>query len=271
MTPPFVQPAATRPGMTEAAARRAARITADLKITAGMAPRSLQHAVGPSELGTPCLRRLGYRLLDWEPKANQAADPWPAMIGTAVHAYMAEVYGQVNERAGRDRYLIEHPVQLPYGVAGTLDLYDGDTGTVLDWKVPGPSRLKEYRAGGPGEQYRIQVHLYGLGMLLQGRPVREVAIVFLPRTGLIDGMHVWSEPFDHSVAVAALERYQSVWDFHQHLDPETYPDRWALLPTADAYCTWCPFYLPGSSTLRLGCPGHKPSSPPKNDNRKENK
>jgi hypothetical protein len=41
------------------------------------------------------------------------------------------------------------------------------------------------------------------------------------------------------------------------LDPEKHPDRWALLPTADAHCAWCPWFLPGSADPSKGCPGHK--------------
>lgn len=255
-----MSPAFTQPGHRQldgAAGRWAARVTADLKIASATSPRSLQHAVGPSELGTPCTRRLGYRLLDWEPKPNTETDPWPSMTGTAIHAHMAHVYGRVNERIGRQRFLIEHPVTLPHGVKGTLDLFDTDSGDVVDWKFPGPTRLKEYRSSGPGQQYRTQVHLYGLGMLLQGRPPAHVVIVFLPRSGLLDQIHVWAEPFDADVAVAALNRYQQVFDFHSYLDPENHPERWALLPTAEAWCTWCPWYMPGAAAPgRLGCPGH---------------
>jgi hypothetical protein len=83
-----------------------------------------------------------------------------------------------------------------------------------------------------------------------------VAIVFLPRGGLLSGLHVWSEPFDPQVAVDALKRYRATVLALAHLDPERHPERWALFGTADAYCTWCPYFLPGSTDLSSGCPGH---------------
>ena len=254
----FAQPAAgwMRPPVPPPAGSLAASVIDTVKHAAAAAPRSVQQEVGPSEIGTPCVRRLGYRMLDWDPKPNRDTDPWAATIGTAVHAWMASTYEAENTRLGRERYLVEHRVHLPGGISGCADLFDRDTGGVRDWKITGPERLKGYRKNGPGDQYRAQAHLYGLGLQLAGETVREVAIVFLPRGGRIDALHVWSETYDPLVAVAALKRYRAVWDFHMLLDPETHPGRWAMLPTADAYCTYCPWFLPGSRDLSQGCPGH---------------
>src|SRR5262249_28272716 len=60
-----------------------------VKYAAANAPRSLQAAPGPSELGTPCTRRLAYKTADWDPKPNSDTDPWASVQGTAVHAWMA--------------------------------------------------------------------------------------------------------------------------------------------------------------------------------------
>lgn len=232
-----------------------------VKRAAAHAPRSLQSAVGPSELGTPCRRKLAYKVLDWPAKPNSDTDPWASVIGTATHAWMADTYAAENRKirplSKPNRYLIEHRVHLPSGISGSCDLFDRDTGTVIDWKVTGLPRLKEYRKNGPGQQYRVQAHLYGFGMQLAGERVERVAIVFLPRGGRIDMLYPWSEPYDPQVAVDALKRYQAIRDFHATVNPEQHPDRWQLLPTADAHCTYCPFYLPGSADLSKGCPGHQ--------------
>jgi hypothetical protein len=246
-----------------------------VKRAAAHAPRSMQAAVGPSELGTPCRRKLAYKVLDWPAKPNSDTDPWASVIGTATHAWLADTYGQENQRlfseardryvdghgARRNRYLIEHRVHLPGGISGSCDLFDRDTGDVIDWKITGLPRLKEYRKNGPGQQYRVQAHLYGFGMQLAGETVKRVADVFLPRGGRIDMLYVWSEPYDPQVAVEALKRYQAIRDFHATVNPEQHPDRWQLLPTADAHCTYCPFYLPGSADLSKGCPGHQATAP----------
>lgn len=223
------------------------------------APRSQQVAIGPSEYGTPCSRRIGYKLLDW-PASNPDRDPWASIIGTAVHAWMADAFAAENRRLGRERYVIERRVHLPDGRSGACDLYDRDAATVSDWKVVGNDRLKKYRANGPGRQYVTQAHLYGLGQQLAGETPRHVAVVFLPRGGLIDGLHVWTESYKPEVAVQAIKRVETVRQFHMTADPEAHPERWGLLPTADAECTYCPWFLPGSTDLATGCPGHNQNS-----------
>jgi hypothetical protein len=254
----FAQPDAgwIRPPLEGPAGVLATDIIETVKHAAANAPRSLQAAPGPSELGTPCTRRLAYKALDWDPKPNSDTDPWAAIQGTSVHAWMAATYTAENDRHGYARYLIEHRVELPGGITGSCDLYDRHTGTVIDWKLTGLPRLREYRRDGPGTQYRTQAHLYALGLQLAGESPGQVADVFLPRGGRIGDLHVWSEPYDPAIAVAALGRYQAIRQFHITLDPEQYPDRWGLLPTADAHCGYCPWNLPGSTDLSKGCPGH---------------
>ena len=254
----FTQPDAgwQNPPLEGLAGTLATSVIETVTRAAANAPRSLQAAPGPSELGTPCTRRLVYKTLDWDPKPNTGTDPWASVIGTSVHAWMASAFTAENDRAGYRRYLIEHRVNLPHGISGSCDMYDRATGTVADWKVVGLQRLREYRLNGPGDQYRAQAHLYALGLQLQGETPGHVAIVFLPRGGRLDGLHAWTEPYDPAVAAAALKRYSAARDFCVALDPEANPANWALLPTADAHCSYCPWHLPGSTDLSQGCPGH---------------
>jgi hypothetical protein len=260
--PAFAQPEAgyTRPPTTGVAGQIAAMVIDDVKHAAANAPRSRQVSVGPSELGTPCTRRLAYRLLAWD-RPNADTDPWAATIGTSVHAWMAAAYEAKNRQLGCQRYLIEHRVHLPGGISGSSDLYDRETCVNNDWKITSLDNIRKYRRSGPGQQYRIQGHLYGLGMLLAGEAPADIAITFLPRGGRIDGLYVWSEPFDPSVAADAIRRYLATRDALTALDPETHPERWALFPTAEAHCAWCPFYLPMSADLSRGCPGHRTARP----------
>lgn len=257
----FRQPDAgwIKPALEGVAGTIATDVIDTVKAAARRAPRSLQVSVGPSELGTPCIRRLGYKMLDWDPKPNTDTDPWTSVIGTSVHAWMAEAFAEENRQLGEQRFLIEHRVHLPLNISGSCDLYDRELGQVIDWKITSPQNITKYKKNGPGEQYRTQAHLYALGLQLAGEHPKDVAICFLPRGGRIDGLHVWSEPYDHGVAVRALNRYKQVYTFHVTVDPEKHPERWALLPTADAYCLFCPWYLPGSSDVSQGCPGHNSS------------
>jgi len=263
----FRQPDAgwVRPPIEGTAGEIATMVIDAVRHTAARAPRSLQVQVGPSELGTPCTRRLAYKVLDWQPKPNADTDPWTSVIGTSVHAWMADLFTTWNGQAGEpggEQWLIEHRVQLPAGISGSCDLYDRWHGRVIDWKITSPANIAKYRKNGPGQQYRIQGHLYALGMQLAGEKPETVSIVFLPRGGRIDGLHVWSEPYQPQIAVQAIERYLAVREFHVTVDPEAHPERWQLLPTGDAYCTYCPWFLPGSADLSQGCPGHQATATP---------
>lgn len=255
----FQQPPAAgqlTPAPDGLAGQIATQVIDTVKRADASAARSLQVALGPSEYGIPCTRRLAYKLLDW-PTVNTDTDPWASIIGTAVHAWMEQTYSAENARLGYERYLIERTLQITPNLRGHSDLFDRDLGVVIDWKVVGLDRLKKYRANGPGEQYRTQAHLYGLGQQLAGERVEHVAIVFLPRGGRIDGLHVWTEPYDHRIAIEAIKRVDTIRSLLLHADPEANPAAWALFPTADAHCTYCPMFLPGSTDLSVGCPGHK--------------
>lgn len=259
----FKQPDAgfIRPPLTGIAGELEAMVIEDVKRAAANSPRSRQTAPGPSELGTPCLRRLAYKILDSVrplDRPNEDIDPWAATVGTSVHGWMAQTYEQRNIDLGRDRYLIEHRISLPYDIKGSCDLYDRDTGRVVDWKVTSLENIRKYRKNGPGDSYRAQSHLYALGLQLAGEQPADVAVVFLPRGGRIDGLYIWTEPYNPGLAVKTLQRYDRTRLALMEIDPEAFPDRWALFPTADAYCAYCPMFLPGSRDLSSGCPGHNP-------------
>lgn len=214
-------------------------------------PRSLQTAIGPSELGVDCMRRLAYRLTGTA-TVNTTADPWFSIVGTAVHDWLSVATDDWNARiANRIHYLAEERVTATNGtfsVTGSCDLYVD--GRVVDYKIVGPSALKKYRDRGPSNQYRVQVHTYGLGHQQAGRPVDEVALAFLPRNGYLTDAYVWAEPFQPQVAVDALGRAHSIQQLAQVLPP-------ALIPavTDEAMCAFCPFYRPGGPADASGCPG----------------
>jgi hypothetical protein len=238
---------------------------------AAAAPRSQQIDMGPSEAGEPCARRLAYKIIDWR-KPGRDLDPWAAVQGTAIHTWLAEVFRAENRRLGRERYLVEQHVQpvteadarlgLPGWLTGCADLFDRDTGLVTDWKLTSPDRLRHYAAAGPGRKYRTQAHLYGRGLANAGEHVRDVSIVFLPRATFLDGLHVWSEPYDPAIAEAAFKRLAAIRSALIALDPEANPGRWGFFPTAPGSCRHCPWLKPGSRYLARGCPGHlDPASP----------
>lgn len=187
--------------------------------------RTQQTDIGPSALGKPCTRCLARHVLGMS-LTRDFDDPWARIIGTFVHEGLECVAHTHNTAVDRARYLTEtrvqpHPDVLPKG--GNADLYDADTATVIDHKVVGPEPLRKYRLNGPGQQYRIQGHLYGLGFHRLGKPVEHVAIAFWPRGGRLSDLYVWTEPFDAQIALDAIDRYRTIRDQALAIGPAILP------------------------------------------------
>lgn len=216
---------------------------------ANNAPRSRQQAVGLSEVGELCSRRTAYKILSW-PKTNANTDPWASIQGTAVHAWLADAF------ENNDRFLVEHPVMATEHLGGTCDLFDIESGMVIDHKCVGPTSMKSRKKSGMTHQQRVQINLYGLGMENQGYKVNKVALAFYPMGGRLDGMHTIVEDYNREFALKAIDRFETTQALVWQLDPEASPETWELIPSAPSYnCNYCPFYLPNSDDLSVGCPG----------------
>lgn len=169
-------------------------------------PRSQQKRIGPSELGTPCDHCLAAKLAGWEKNDTHG---WLPFIGTAVHAELDTIFTLAN----RDHYRWATEQTVTVGtiggveITGSCDLYDHDTGTVIDHKVVGKTTLDQARRSGASPTYRVQAHLYGLGWANRGETVTQVAINYLPRNAVsLEHGVWWTEPWDRDIAEAALAR-----------------------------------------------------------------
>jgi hypothetical protein len=221
--------------------------------------RTLQRMIGPSEIGNPCNRWIGYKQLHIPERPR--AVPWKATVGTGGHMWMETAVDRYNlqhyELLGyNERFYIETKVNVGevngVPITGSSDVFDRVTGTVVDWKFPGPNILKGYRRKlYPGDQYRDQAHLYGRGWVRAGFRVNRVMIFFLPRDGELDDHYVWSEAYDEQVALDALERLAGIDLAVQALGTGALE----LLSTHPHYCNNCPFYMRDSKDLSVGCPG----------------
>lgn len=245
-------------------AERIGQFIIDADANAG---RSQQKAIGPSEVGEPCERQLSYKMLDW-PETNENRDPIAAIIGTGFHMWMAEKFEarQSVMADGTPRYRIEERVTVREGytadaaLTGSSDLYDRLAQLNNDWKLVGTSSHDKYRRQGPGEKYRIQAHLYGLGQENAGHPPARVAVTFIARYHELK-VHVWSEPYDRTVALDALARLDRIRARVMELEPDLHPENWAAIPTPEKpNCRFCPWLKPGSTNLSQGCPGAAPSA-----------
>jgi hypothetical protein len=174
-------------------------------------PRSLQTRIGPSELGTDCIRCLVSKLGGIEESRDVA---WLPFVGTAVHEQLADImtaHELTLATIGDGRYLTETQVTVGT-VAGTpisghSDLFDIRLGTVIDWKIVGATTLRNAKANGASTVYKTQGHLYGKGFEDAGYTVTTVAVFYLPRNEpSLANAHFWSEPYDRAVAQAAIDR-----------------------------------------------------------------
>ena len=94
-------------------------------------PRHLQKELGPSEVAHPCMKRMAFGLMDVA-RCNPPYDPLPSIIGTATHKWLDSAAQPANMVAGRQRWLTETRVNVTPGLAGSCDLYDTDTATVIE-------------------------------------------------------------------------------------------------------------------------------------------
>lgn len=216
-------------------------------------PRSQQTAIGPSEIGHPCARRIGYKLLD-VPELNHTVS-WKPTIGTAVHSWLESALEAENAETRSTRFLAEHTVYVGdlggQPIFGHCDVYDRTTAGVIDWKVVGTTQLRDYKANGPGQQYRTQAHLYGRGWMLRGFPVDWVGVFFLPRADELERAVWWAEPYNEQIALDALQRVNGIHLATRALGTKAL----ANLPTADAYCYRCPWFKSNSPDPAQACPG----------------
>lgn len=121
-------------------------------------PRSLQTAIGPSEIGVSCDRALAHRVAG-TPRRDDVRVPWAPILGTAIHAYVADMLRAENTRMSRQRWVVEERVWMTEEISGSCDAYDDDNNMVIDWKglsldtvLPTPTGWSTIRAIQPGDQ-----------------------------------------------------------------------------------------------------------------------
>src|SRR5262245_40004821 len=250
-------------GSSRWASRYAAELRKIVHEHAARAPRSLQVHLGPSELGVECDRQVVLKLLG-TPHTNHVADPWPSIVGTAVHAWLAECFGAYNTRHSVTRFVPETRVVPHPDHSGTADLYDAHEQAVVDHKVLGETSMAKVRGiDGPPRHYVVQLLLYGLGYHKLGLPVHRVALAAYPRTSSsLDGLYVWERPAFDDVALGLLtevfadtERRKDMAQAVEHGELTAH----AVPATpSDDLCYFCPFYRPQAARDGgVGCPGNR--------------
>jgi CRISPR/Cas system-associated exonuclease Cas4 (RecB family) len=221
-----------------------------VKEYATWSPRSQQTMIGASEIGTPCSRRLAYKLLNVE-AVNTDMDSWPAIVGTSVHAYL--------ERAFKNNpdYMTEVKVLLEPWTKGTADLVHLPSKTVIDHKVVGVTALKKYKSEGMSQQYRVQLNMYATWLRLDGHTeIENVAIMFWSRSGMMRDAFSITEPYDEALVDKTLARYDAITAATQ-AGTQVLP----LIPATPSNCMYCPYFFPLSQDMTESCNGVKTVDP----------
>ena len=257
-TPDAFMAAAPAPlnGSSPWAQRYAAELRRVVVDHAERAPRSLQVHLGPSELGVACDRQVVGKLAGL-PKTNHVSDPWPSIVGTAIHAWLADAFTADNARKGVLRWVAEQRVVPHPEHSGTADLYDAAEQRVVDHKATGVTTLAKIRAGRIPRHYLVQLLLYAHGYRQLGLPVRGVALAAWPRTAsTLDGLYVWERPHteaDDQLITEVLQQTETRKAMAQLLISGLVRfDQIPHSPDNDS-CFWCPFFRPEAA--RDGGPG----------------
>jgi hypothetical protein len=230
--------------------------------------RSAQKTLGPSQIGSPCDRRIAMHLLAMRP-VNPGGDGWAAFVGTSLHAGLEKMMDWAD--AGQGRFLTEVSLQYPSAFVphGTADLLDRILYMIDDHKCQGQWAADKLKREGPSEEYRVQLHTYAYGARMRGERIEWVALVSWPRDKPnLDDLYVWTERYDPSIAREALARVDRIAKEVDAMKAELEPDGdWARprdwevaarFPIVNSDCKYCPYLLEGAKDLSNGsCNGRK--------------
>lgn len=236
--------------------------------------RSAQATMGPSEMGTPCDRRLALSLMRMPP-VNPGGDGWAAFVGTAIHASLEQMF--VWADAGTGRFATEQ--RLEFGSVfvpkGTADLIDRTLYMILDHKCQGRWSRNKLKTQGPSPTYRVQAHVYAYGARLRGEKIEKIAIISWPRDeATLDDLYVHVEDYDPLIAKRAFERVERIGaevkvkrtELHDTYPATVEPSEELELEigarvagdfTVADDCRFCPFYLPNARDITKGCNGKR--------------
>lgn len=260
-TPAFVKadepPAALKTvGMDEASAQVAAMMKEIFRSYSTRMARNVQDTLGPSEIGTPCDRRLAMSAMH-VPPVNPGMDGWASFVGTCIHTGLAEMFQWADSNTGR--FAVEVPLTFPSEVVphGTSDLLDRVLCMVDDHKAMGRFSLDKLRTKGISPLYRVQLNTYAYGQRLKGERITHVALVAWPReqNSLAD-LYVVVEPYNPDIAHDAIRRAEQI-TADAYAKGSTGLSQLEVAKTFEVAddCTFCPFYAKQDPNMERGCNG----------------
>lgn len=230
--------------------------------------RSAQTTMGPSEMGTPCDRRLALSLMRMPP-VNPGGDGWAAFVGTCIHAGLEEMFLWAD--AGTGRFAVEQRLDFGHPIVpkGTADLLDRVLLMILDHKAQGRWSRNKLKTQGPSPTYKVQAHVYAYGARLRGEKIEKIAIVSWPRDeATLDDLYVHVEDYNPLIAKRAFERVEEIGasvesnqDEVRRIRPDAEELEVKALVAANYNvaddCRFCPFFLPNARDITRGCNGKR--------------
>lgn len=210
--PPPENPLALRHPLERVTTEYKKELLDTIEHAAANKPRNLQRSIGPSGIGNPCNRCLGYALAEVPQRPGESQ--WLQLQGTAMHTELEHIF-KAREAVDPGRWMTEQRLLvgaiLGKDLSGSADLFDRYYGRSIDWKLVGDTTLGKARKGTAAETYIKQGHTYGKGHEDAGRHVRTIVIAFLPRNARSIHEAVFkSFPYDRSVAEASLKRANDI-------------------------------------------------------------
>ena len=214
---------------------KAALVEADSKRA-----RSKQVEIGASSVGF--CKRKAWHIINQTAKTNFDTEKLPAIIGTAVHAAIAEALKEYDVFG--EQFDIEFPLEIPE-LKGNCDLYAKDTKTVWDFKTVTLQSI--IKRSWLNKEKKMQVNLYAY-MMNQKSPgiVENVGLIAIPRDGKFYNLTTWSEPYDEALALEGLEWLRQVRESSD-------------APTPEKPATFCSVYCEYFDRKDgIGCPSATP-------------
>lgn len=255
----------TTPGdspLPDLAADIKAELTTMVRMYEEFTPRKMQLALGPSDLGVECDRRLAYKIAGIT--GYNTGDPWAAFVGSSIHTRLEAVirkYAKQTEVRDGHEWLIEQMIQVTPEIRGRADLVHGDL--VIDIKSASPDVMKKLPDTGPRASYLPQIHAYAYGLNAAGHQITKVAFAFVPRSGRLDDMYVWADQYRPEIAEKALARVYRFARRLEQLDILANPHLWETVPATPDYlwCQYCALFNKGMGAndpaTDKGCAGYR--------------
>jgi hypothetical protein len=177
--------------------------------------RDQQATVGPSDLSDTCDYCLAVKMA---PRANLPLGALQhdgfslkAWVGTAVHTKLEQDIDLPEGFVITEEKVYIHTIPGYGDIHGHVDVQFPPMETWGDYKTTDLAKLKTYRLSDVPWKHAQQVMMYGLG-INRIRKMTTAGLIYIPRdSNNPNDIWIATADYDESIAVACLERAESIW------------------------------------------------------------